>query len=338
MKLPGFPRIRLAHLPTPLERLDRLSKELNGPEIWIKRDDCTGLSTGGNKARKLEFLMAEAQAMQADTVLTCGAVQSNHVRQTAAFASKLGMDCHILLQDRTGLHDALYGSNGNVLLNHLHGATILQRPAIADLQTELEVVSKQLQEDGRKVFVIPVGGSNPVGSLGYVDCALELTLQAEWRKLPIDHLITATGSCGTQAGLVVGFTAAKAGIRVTGISVKQDQAVQEKNVFDLAIQTAHLIGLGALPSPDDVIADSSYVGPGYGVPGKDTLEAISMFAQLEAILLDPVYSGKAAAGLIDYCRKRRFTAGEKVVFLHTGGAASLFGYGNIMANLAEELS
>lgn len=338
MKLAGFPRIQLAHLPTPLERLDRLTKELGGPEIWIKRDDCTGLSTGGNKARKLEFLMAEAQAIQADTVLTCGAVQSNHVRQTAAFASKLGMDCHILLQDRTGLHDALYDTNGNVLLNHLHGATILHRPAIIDLQIELAVVSKRLQEEGRKVFVIPVGGSNPTGSLGYVDCALELAQQARERKLPINHLITATGSCGTQAGLVVGFKAEKVGVRVTGISVKQDRIALEQNVFDLAVQTARLVGSGTLPSRDDVIADSSYVGPGYGLPGKDTLEAIRMFAQLEGILLDPVYSGKGAAGMIDYCRKRRFKPGEKLVFLHTGGAASLFGYEKIMANRAEELS
>lgn len=338
MKLPDFPRIQLAHLPTPLERLDRLTKELGGPEIWIKRDDCTGLSTGGNKTRKLEFLMAEAQAMKADVVLTCGAVQSNHVRQTAAFASKLGMDCHILLQDRTGLQDALYGINGNVLLNQLHGATTFHLPAIVDLQTELAVVSKQLQEEGRKVFVIPIGGSNPIGSLGYVDCALELTRQAGERKLPIKHLVTATGSCGTQAGLVVGFTAAQVEIRVTGISVRQDRAIQEQNVFDLAVRTAHLIGVGALPSRDDVIADSGYVGPGYGVPSKDTLEAISMFGQLEGILLDPVYSGKAAAGLIDYCRRRRFAAGETVVFLHTGGAASLFGYGNIMANLSEALA
>ncbi|MBB6470553.1 L-cysteate sulfo-lyase [Aminobacter lissarensis] len=335
MNLFGFPRILLAHLPTPLERLDRLSKELGGPEIWIKRDDCTGLSTGGNKTRKLEFLMAEAQALQADTVVTYGATQSNHARQTAAFASKLGMDCHILVQNRIGSTDSNYTSNGNVLLNHLHGATILRCAASADIQVEVAALSEELREQGRKVFVIPAGGSNPVGALGYVDCALEFVSQIRNRGLAIDHLVTATGSCGTQAGLIVGLRVANAGIGLTGISVKQPRAVQEENVFNLALETADLIGRPDVLTRRDVVADSSYVGPGYGVPGEDTLEAIRMFAQLEGILLDPVYSGKAAAGLIDYCRKGRFKRANKVGFLHTGGSTSLFAFDAFFADCHE---
>lgn len=326
MHLARFPRVHLAHLPTPLERLDRLTKELGGPEIWIKRDDCTGLSTGGNKTRKLEFLMAEALAQGADTVMTQGATQSNHARQTAAFASKLGMACHILLEDRTGSNDASYNGNGNVLLDHLHGATTSKRAGGMDMQAEMEAVAERLRAEGRKVYLIPGGGSNATGALGYVNCAFELVGQANDRSLVIDHLVTATGSAGTQAGLITGLKAINSGIPLTGIGVRAPKEKQEENVFVLARKTAEKLGCPEVVNRADVVADSSYVGPGYGIPREDTLEAIRMFAQLEGILLDPVYSGKGAAGLIDYCRKGRFKKGERVVFLHTGGSAALFGY------------
>ncbi len=326
MHLARFPRVHLAHLPTPLEKLDRLLKELGGPEIWIKRDDCTGLSTGGNKTRKLEFLMAEALAQGADTVMTQGATQSNHARQTAAFAAKLGMGCHILLEDRTGSNDANYNGNGNVLLDHLHGATTSKRAGGMDMQAEMEAVAKRMRGEGRKVYLIPGGGSNATGALGYVNCAFELVGQANDRGLVIDHLVTATGSAGTQAGLITGLKAINAGIPLTGIGVRAPREKQEENVFALARKTAEKLGCPDVVSRADVVADSSYVGPGYGIPREDTLEAIRMFAQLEGVLLDPVYSGKGAAGLIDYCRKGRFRKGERVVFLHTGGSAALFGY------------
>ncbi|MDE3122539.1 MAG: D-cysteine desulfhydrase [Paracoccaceae bacterium] len=326
MHLARFPRVFLAHLPTPLERLDRLSKELGGPEIWIKRDDCTGLSTGGNKTRKLEFLMAEALAMGADTVMTQGATQSNHARQTAAFAAKLGLQCHLLLEDRTGSNDGNYNHNGNVLLDHLHGATTSKRQGGLDMQAEMEAVADRLRAEGRKVYVIPGGGSNPTGALGYVNCAFEIVSQANDRGLRIDHIVTATGSAGTQAGLITGLKAMNAGIPLTGIGVRAPKEKQEENVFNLACRTAEKLGCPGVVKREDVVADSSYVGAGYGIPRADTLEAIRMFAQLEAILLDPVYSGKGAAGLIDYCRKGRFKKGERVVFLHTGGSAALFGY------------
>ncbi|WP_376878213.1 D-cysteine desulfhydrase [Albirhodobacter sp. R86504] len=331
MHLARFPRVHLAHLPTPLEKMDRLSAELGGPEIWIKRDDCTGLSTGGNKTRKLEFLMAEALAMGADTVMTQGATQSNHARQTAAFAAKLGMGCHILLEDRTGSNDHNYNDNGNVLLDHLHGATTSKRAGGMDMQAEMELVAEKLKAEGRKVYLIPGGGSNATGALGYVNCAFELMGQANDRSLRIDHIVTATGSAGTQAGLITGLKAMNANIPLLGIGVRAPKEKQEENVFALAQKTAEKLGCPNVVSRGDVIADSSYVGAGYGVPREDTIEAIRMFAQLEGILLDPVYSGKGAAGLIDHCRKGTFKKGERIVFLHTGGSTALFGYDSVFA-------
>ncbi len=326
MHLSRFPRVFLAHLPTPLERLDRLSDELGGPEIWIKRDDCTGLSTGGNKTRKLEFLMAEAQAENADYVITQGATQSNHCRQTSAFAAKLGMGCHLLLENRTGYDDGNYQDNGNVLLDHLHGATTERHPGGADMHAEMEKVADQMRADGKKVYVIPGGGSNPTGALGYVNCAFELLSQANDRALTIDHIVHATGSAGTQAGLVVGLQAMNANIPLLGIGVRAAKEAQEASVFNLAVNTAEKLGCPGVVKREDVVANTDYVGEGYGMPAESTLEAISMFAQLESILLDPVYSGKGAAGLIDLVRKGHFKKGERLVFLHTGGSAALFGY------------
>ena len=326
MHLARFPRIHLAHLPTPLERLDRLSRELGGPEIWIKRDDCTGLSTGGNKTRKLEFLMAEAEAEGADMVVTQGATQSNHARQTAAFAAKLGMDCHILLEDRTGSKDPNYNHNGNVFLDYLHGSTAEKRGPGLDMNAEMEAVAEELRGDGRKVYTIPGGGSNATGALGYVNCALELVHQANERGLGIDHLVHATGSAGTQAGLVVGLKAMNADVPLLGIGVRAPKPKQEENVFKLAQATAEKLGCSGIVARDDVVANTDYVGEGYGIPTSGTIEAIEMFAQLEGILLDPVYSGKGADGLIDLIRRGRFSKDEKIVFLHTGGSVALFGY------------
>lgn len=326
MHLARFPRIHLAHLPTPLEPLPRLSHELGGPEIWIKRDDCTGLSTGGNKTRKLEFLMAEAEALRADLIMTQGATQSNHARQTAAFAAKLGVDCHLLLEDRTGSKDPNYNHNGNVLLDFLHGASAEMRPAGLDMNAELEKVADHFRADGRKVYTIPGGGSNPTGALGYVNCAMEMLNQANARDLKIDHIVHATGSAGTQAGLIVGLQAMNANIPLLGISVRAPKEKQEESVFALAQQTAAKLGCLGVVGREDVVANSDYVGEGYGLPAPSTIEAIRMFAELDGILLDPVYSGKGAAGLIDLIRRGHFHQGQRVVFVHTGGSAALFGY------------
>lgn len=326
MYLAQFPRIRLAHLPTPLEPMERLTRELGGAELWIKRDDCTGLSTGGNKTRKLEFLMAEAHAQKADMVMTQGATQSNHARQTAAFAARLGLKCHLLLEDRTGSKDHNYNNNGNVFLDLLHGATAERRPSGQDMNEELESAADRFRADGFNVYTIPGGGSNPTGALGYVNCALELLGQINDRSLPVDHIVHATGSAGTQAGLIVGLEAMNASIPLLGIGVRAPKDRQEANVFRLAQATAQKLGCAGVVRRDNVVANTDYVGEGYGLPASSTIEAIRMFAELEGILLDPVYSGKGAAGLIDLVRRGHFKRGERIVFLHTGGSAGLFGY------------
>ena len=326
MNLAKFPRVRLAHLSTPLEFMPNLTKMLGGPDIWIKRDDCTGLSTGGNKTRKLEFLMAEAVAQGADMVLTQGATQSNHARQTAAAAAKLGMDCHILLEDRTGYNYENYKHNGNVLLDVLHGASIEHRGPDLDMNAEMEAVADQMRAQGRNAYTIPGGGSNATGALGYVNCAFEMLAQFVDMGLNVDHIVHATGSAGTQAGLVTGLKAMNAQIPLLGIGVRAPKAKQEENVFNLAVKAAEKLGCPNVVSRDDVVANTDYVGPAYGVPADITLEAIDIFAKTEAILLDPVYSGKGGAGLIDLIRKGHFKKGEKVVFLHTGGAIGLTGY------------
>ncbi|MEL6701423.1 MAG: D-cysteine desulfhydrase, partial [Pseudomonadota bacterium] len=291
-----------------------------------KRDDCTGMSSGGNKTRKLEFLFAEAEAEGADMVMTQGATQSNHARQTAAFAARLGMKCHILLEDRTGYNNANYNDNGNVLLDHLPGATTQKFPGGHDMPGEMERAAEVKRAEGHKVYTIPGGGSNATGALGYVNCAFELLGQANDRSLKIDHITHATGSSGTQAGLVTGLAAMNAQIPLLGVGTRAPQPKQEQMVYDLAVKTAEKMGMPGVVTRDMVRANTDYVGEGYGLPTESGIEAIRMFAELEGILLDPVYSAKGAAGLIDLCRKGHFKKGERVVFLHTGGSVGLFGY------------
>ncbi len=326
MDIARFPRVRLGHFPTPLEPMDNLSRLLGGPRLWIKRDDCTGLSTGGNKTRKLEFLLAEALDQGADVVITQGATQSNHARQTAAAAAKLGMHCHVLLEDRTGYTAPDYTDGGNVLLDRLHGATVERRAGGSDMQAEMEAVAARMRQLGRRLYVIPGGGSTPLGAIGYANAALELVQQSAERGLRIDALVHATGSAGTQAGLVVGLQALSSPIRLLGIGVRAPREKQERMVHDLACRTWALLGLrGELPRAA-VEANCDYVGDGYGLPTPGMVEAVTLLARTEGLLLDPVYSGKGMAGLIDLVRKGRFSADQNVVFLHTGGSAALFGY------------
>ena len=331
MHLSRFPRIRLGHGPTPLEPLQNLTRLLGGPDLWIKRDDCTGLATGGNKTRKLEFLMAQALAEGADTVITQGATQSNHARQTAAAACKLGMGCEIILEDRTGSKAHDYRASGNVLLDRLFGAGIREVAGGTDMKAALEQVAAELRAQGRKPYVIPGGGSNATGALGYVNAALELVAQANERGLKIDWLVHATGSAGTQAGLVAGLEAMRSGIPVLGIGVRAQRHAQEESVFRLAEQVAAAIGAAGAVTRERVVANCDYVGPGYGLPTPGMLEALKTFARTEGILLDPVYSGKGADGLIDLVQRGFFKPGETVVFLHTGGSAGLFGYEHALA-------
>ncbi|HEY0182016.1 MAG TPA: D-cysteine desulfhydrase [Rhodopila sp.] len=326
MHLARFPRVRLFPAPTPLERLDRLSRALGGPDIWIKRDDCTVVATGGNKVRKLEWLIGEARAQGATHIVTQGAVQSNHVRQTAAVARKFGMTCTALLEHRIETNDRDYLGSGNVLLDKLFGCHIEYRPAGLDMNAEAEKRGAELRAGGESVYVIPGGGSNKVGALGYVSCAQELVQQADEMGLRIDRIVTATGSAGTQAGLVVGIEGMNAGIPVLGIGVRLARERQEENVYRLAQQTADYVGVRGGVARDAVIANCDYVGAGYGIPTAGMGEAVRMLAREEGILLDPVYSGKAMAGLIDLVRKGVLAKGETIVFLHTGGAVGLFGY------------
>lgn len=326
MDLTVFPRLRLAHLPTPLEPLPRLSALLDGPEIWIKRDDCTGLATGGNKTRKLEFLMAEAVERKADIVLTQGASQSNHARQTAAAAARLGLKCHVLLENRTGSNDPQYLGNGNVFLDHLLGASVEHRPGGVDMAAALAESAARFEAEGLRAYSIPGGGSNEVGALGYVNCAFELMSQINDLGLHFDHLLHATGSSGTQAGLVAGLTLANSPLPVLGIGVRVPREKQEALVRALTERVLDRFGKAALIGQAEIAANCDYVGEGYGIPNEGTLEAIRLTARLEGILLDPVYSGKGMAGLIDLIRQGRFRKGQRVLFLHTGGAAALFGY------------
>ena len=333
MKLTNFPRIQITHSPTPLEFMPRLTEALGGPNIYIKRDDCTGLGSGGNKTRKLEFLMADAERLGADTIITQGATQSNHARQTVAIAVKMGMKCEILLEDRTGSKVENYKKSGNVFLDHLYGARVQEVPGGTDMNAAMSSLADELRSKGQKPYVIPGGGSNPIGALGYVTCAMELINQFNTRDLRVDCVVHATGSAGTQAGLVVGLEGARSQIPVLGIGVRAAKEAQETNVYNLAVKTAELLGIPGSIKRESVTANCDYVGGGYGVPTPGMVEAVILVARLEGILLDPVYSGKGMAGLIDLCRKGHFKKGENIVFLHTGGAVALYGYMEAFSDL-----
>ncbi len=252
MKLAKFPRLRITHGPTPLEPMKRLSEALGGPNLWIKRDDCTGLASGGNKTRKLEYLMAEAVQQGADTVITQGATQSNHARQTVAIAAKLGMRSHIILEDRTGYTFEDYKHSGNVFLDHLYGASVSEVPIDTDMNAAMAQLADKLRSQGRKPYIIPGGGSNPLGALGYVTCALELANQANDMGVAFDSLVHATGSAGTQAGLVVGLYGARTQIPVYGVGVRAPKPAQEDRVYKLACDTAELLGVPGCVQREDV--------------------------------------------------------------------------------------
>ena len=328
MPLSALPRTALCHRMTPIELMPRLTEALGGPKLWIKRDDCTGLAGGGNKTRKLEFLVAEALEQGADTLVTQGAIQSNHVRQTAAAACKVGLKCAVLLERRVPGRRADYETTGNVLLDVLFGAEVEFRPPDLDMNAEAEAFGEKLRAQGRKVYVIPGGGSNTTGAIGYADCALEISQQCREMDVNFDWVVHATGSTGTQAGLVAGFAMAQANpsIPVLGICVRQPREKQEAAVHKLADATARRLGVSAGVSPDAVHANGDYVGEGYGIPTAGTVDAIKMLARLEGILLDPVYSAKGMDGFIDLVRRGHFANAQNLLFVHTGGAQVLPAY------------
>jgi D-cysteine desulfhydrase len=298
---------------------------LGGPELWIKRDDMLGLAGGGNKTRKLEFLVADALSRGADALVTVGAPQSNHCRLTLAAAAREGLACHLVIEERVpGTYDPRALGN-NLLFDLMGAASVRVVPTGVDLAVELANEAATVTAAGGTPYVIPGGGSNPLGALGYAACAAEIMAQSFEAGVAFDHIVVASGSAGTHAGLLVGLVASNANIPLTGINVRRERAEQEANVHRLAVATAALLGSPA-PSRAAVVAHDDWVGPGYSLPTPEMVAAVRMLAQTEGVLLDPVYTGKAMAGLIGLVGRGAFLPHERVLFVHTGGSPSLHAY------------
>lgn len=326
MNLAPFLRRRYTPGPTPIEFLPRFSAALGGPEVYIKRDDLLGLTAGGNKTRKLEFLVADAFAQGADTLITCGAVQSNHCRLTLAAAVKEGLKCRLVLEERVPGSYNPEASGNNFLFRLLGVEKIEVVPGGSDMMAAMQKVAEELAREGRKGYIIPGGGSNPIGATGYVACAQEIQEQLFDQGLAIDRVVVASGSAGTHAGLVTGFVGCNLGIPILGVGVSRDPGDQEPLVYDLACRTAERLGVrGGIPR-EAVACVGGYWQPKYSVPNRRMVEAVQMLARTEGILLDPVYTGKAMAGLIGMSREGRLRKGEKVLFVHTGGSPGLYAY------------
>ncbi len=311
----SVPRVRLAHLPTPVEELPRLSEVLGGPRLLVKRDDLTGLALGGNKTRKLEFLVAEAEACGARTLVTAGAFQSNHCRQTAAAAARFGLGCVLVLTGETPS-----SATGNHLLDLLFGARVVPVEDRADRDRVLAETVASLSAEGAAPYLVPYGGSSPTGALGYAFAMEELLAQG----VDADWVVFGTSSGGTHAGLVLGQRLFGYRGKVLGISIDEPEAWLKKHVSDLAADASELLGPRVSFSPADVLADDRYCRAGYGVLTDLEREAIRLFARHEGILLDPVYTGRAAGGLIDLVRNGTFRTDERVLFWNTGGQPALF--------------
>jgi L-cysteate sulfo-lyase len=325
----NIPRLSLGFLPTPLVPLDRLSEQLGGPRIWMKRDDCTGLATGGNKTRKLEYLLAAAQAAAADVVITYGAVQSNHARQTAAACAIAGLECHLILARKVPWDHPAYERSGNVQLDRLLGAHVHLVDA-EDAQAHGEALTAQLSANGRTPFAIPAGGSNAIGALGYVRCAQEILGQCRDLGLGLTDIIHATASAGTQAGLVAGLVD-EPEVTVHGINVANPHPQSlAQTVFDIATEVLNQHQPTTTLDRHRVQVEHSFFGSGYGLPTDATLEAIRQLARTQGVLLDPVYSGKAFGGLMGQIRDHEFSQASDVIFIHTGGSASLPVYDNVL--------
>ena len=330
MNLTRFPRRRYSR-PTPIQKLERLSRVLDGPAIYIKRDDLLELAGGGNKTRKLEFTVADALAKGCDTLITCGAIQSNHCRLTLAAARQEGMRCHIILEERVPKTYDTFGS-GNNLLFHLLGAdSITVYPQGINEEEEMEKLAAKVSAEGGKGYILDGSNANGMSALGYVQCAQETLEQLLDMGVFIDHVVTPSGSAGTHGGFLAGLLAMNAGqTQVHGINVRRGREEQLPRIRAVTQEVLALLG-AAVAVPDAAVrSDDSYLGPGYAIPGEDTLEAIFMLARLEGILVDPVYTGKAMAGLIGKVRKGEFSKHEKILFLHTGGAPALYAYKDLL--------
>jgi D-cysteine desulfhydrase/L-cysteate sulfo-lyase len=338
--LDAFPRVKLGHAPTPLDYAPALGREL-GIDLYIKRDDCTGLAFGGNKVRQLEFYLGAAVANGADTILITGAVQSNFVRVAAAAARTQGMEIHIQLEERVSGVDASYRSSGNVLLDKLLGAHLSSFPVGDDesaADASLEVLARDLAAKGRHPFVIHLGVEHPpLGALGYVVAARELSAQMAERDLTFDHVVVASGSALTHGGLLVGLRALDDKIPVTGICVRRGADAQRPRVFNRCREIAAMIGSPDCINQSDVVVSDAVFAPGYGQINDATMEAMTMAARLEALMLDPVYTGKAMAGLVALARDGSLEPGARVLFMHTGGLPALFAYERVLTAQLSEL-
>ncbi len=332
MNLSRFPRRRYTPAPTPIEPLPHLGRLL-GIDLWVKRDDMLGLAGGGNKTRKLEFLVADALANGCDTLITVGAPQSNHCRLTAAAAAREGLKCRLIIEERVQGSYSTEAVGNNLLFDLLGVESLRTVPAGADLAAELEAEAQAVAQAGGKAAIFVGGGSSPLGALGYVNCAAEISAQAIDMGLAFDQLVVASGSAGTHAGVVAGVTALNWSLPVTGISVRRPTAEQEGNVWKLARDTAALMGTPE-PARESVVVDDRFVGPGYSLPTREMVEAVRLAASMDGLLLDPVYTGKTFAGLIGRAREGRFQPGERVLFLHTGGAPSLHAFAKILRDPA----
>lgn len=330
MQLDQFPKFALAHLPTPLEPLTRLQAALGGPRLYIKRDDCTGLAIGGNKTRKLEFLIGDALRQQATAVLSEGGIQSNHVRQTAAAAAKAGLKCHLVLERNVPIDRPAYTAGGNLLLDRLLGATIHYCDPGETRAARSAKVMEELRRAGETPYYVPTGGSNAIGARGYAASMVELAQQATSQGVTIDKIVVASSSGGTQAGLILGKALTQSKAAIIGIDVDHDPEPLMEAVRKIAQEGAAELELGKIADEDFRLVPG-YAAPGYGLPNAGMIEAVDLLARLEGILLDPVYAGKAMAGLIDMVRQGRFSADETVVFIHTGGTPALFAYADSFA-------
>lgn len=317
----NFPRIELLGSPTPLAHLPRLSDYL-GRDIFIKRDDVTPVAFGGNKLRKLEFLAADALRAGADVLLTAGAIQSNHVRQTAAVAAKLGLKCVALLENPIDAKSENYLSNGNRLLLDLMSTDVIMVPALHDPAAQLEQQATLLEAQGFRPYIIPIGGSDALGALGYVECAQEIAHQSEG-VVDFAAVVVASGSAGTHAGLAVGLEQLLPECELVGVTVSRSSADQRVKVEAIRRPLAQSL---ALESRAPITLWDDYYAPGYGHPNEEGMEAVKLLARLEGIFLDPVYTGKAMAGLIDGIAQGRFRRQGPLLFVHTGGAPALFAY------------
>jgi L-cysteate sulfo-lyase len=334
-RLEAIPRVLLAHLPTPLEPMARLSAALGGPRLLVKRDDCTGLGVGGNKVRKLEYELAAALDAGADCVVCGGVVQSNTNRQVAAACARLGLECHLgVMHGRVANTEPGYDATGNMLLNRLYGAVIHDIPWDEDRNVNLHRIAEELRQAGRKPYLVPYGASDALGAVGYVRMVVELLDQCAAAGVAPTNFVHGSGSAGTQAGIVAALCALREPIHAIGVDVDAQPERVARDVRRVGRQVAEL--LDAVEAWDDARVEVApgFAGPGYGVPDARTLEAIGMAARLEALALDPVYAGKAMAGLIGLVRSGRFSTGDTVVWLHTGGVPGMFAYPAAMLRAA----